>query len=173
MGVLQDALLSHPATTRPLPVLPSWLVTHPLIFQSAPRFFSLVPLIGFSGHPLRWANPSESQGGGGGVKTGESRCSKLLILQKKGRLASKSATLPSCPRCTAPSLLLLFVVSLVFNPPPTKKPSTAVSHYLYCFPSNKRIDQCHSQSLSCLTSITIMQGLFFGGGGWGGCLEDN
>lgn len=66
VGVLQDALLSHPATTRPLPVLPSRLVTHPLIFQSAPRFFFLVPLIGFSGHPLRWANPSESQGGGGG-----------------------------------------------------------------------------------------------------------
>lgn len=166
MGVLQDALLSHPATTRPLPVLPSRSVTHPLIFQSAPRFFFSGPSHWFFWSPTQVGKPVRIPGRRGGVKTGESRFSKLLILQKKGRLASKSATLPSCPRCTAPSLLLLFVVSLVFNPP-TKNPSTAVSHYLYCFPSNKRIDQCHSQSLSCLTSITIMQGLFFGGGGEG------
>lgn len=39
VGVLQDALLSHPATTRPPPrVAVARSVTHPLIFQSAPRF---------------------------------------------------------------------------------------------------------------------------------------
>lgn len=52
------------------------------------------------------------------MKTGESRWSKLLILQEKkgGGVFEglKSATLPSCPRCAAPSLLLLFVVSSVF-----------------------------------------------------------
>lgn len=72
VGVLQDALLSHPATTRPLPMLTSRSVTHPLILQSAPRFFfwslSLVFLVTHSGGQTR-QNPRE---GGGGENRRES-----------------------------------------------------------------------------------------------------
>lgn len=64
VGVLQDALLSHPATTHPLPVLPSRSVTHPLIFQSAPSFFS-GPSHWFFWSPTQVGKPVRIPGRGG------------------------------------------------------------------------------------------------------------
>lgn len=100
------------------------------------------------------------------MKTGESWWSKILILQKKR--ADKpirwtkvcNSSLLSLVCCSFPfcySLLCHLSSTIIYCSP--HQTSTAVSHCLYCFPSNKRIDQCHSQSLPCLTSITLMQGL--------------
>lgn len=60
VGVLQDALLSHPATARPLPVLPH-TVTHPLISQSV-SFLVFFSFFFFSG-PSHWFSWSPTQVG--------------------------------------------------------------------------------------------------------------
>lgn len=85
---------------------------------------------------------------------GESWSSLISHSSDKTRNSQSLSKLLSCPvlpllSLSQPSLLsprLLFVTSSV---PPSiilsiPLLSTAVSHYLFCFCSNKRIDQCHS-----------------------------
>ena len=156
-------------------------VTHSLISQSLSLFLSL-SLTGFSGHPLshdslwiHWeaqakkktnkkktrGDRSEQKEKGDKLKTGQSLklCSPLVFLP-----------LPPSP---ASLCYVICLLPLSSDPPrpPLPPVAPAVTHYLYCFLSNKRIDQCHSQCFCCLGSISLMQRAPLGcrpaGVGWG------
>lgn len=85
-------------------------------------------------------------------------------------LHSPSPFLPSA----ALAALCYVICLLPLSSESPSSPVTPVSHYLYCFLSNHRIDQQHhSQCFCCLGLITLMQGLLAAVlKGWVGDLEE-
>lgn len=147
-------------TRQPLPPAPHCL---PSLCDSLSYFtpsLSHVFLVSHSATPslqIHWED-----------KKTESR-SKLLILQKRGDKPVRRVKVCNCstfslahssfPSATLCCVICLLPLSYVPPTPHSTTTTRAVSHYLYCFPSNKRIDQCHSQCLSCLASISLMRRL--------------
>lgn len=189
MGLLQDALLSRPATTRtppsPLPASPSLHRLHSLgdslsYFSVSVSFF--VPITHwFFWSPTQPRLTLDSLGGKGKERkkkqggTGVSRRREEISLRQV-KVWNSFSPLVFLPLPPSPASLCYVICLLPLSSepppcPPLPPVAPAVTHYLYCFLSNKRIDQCHSQCFCCLGSISLMQraplGCLPGGVGWG------
>lgn len=190
VGVLQDAPLSRPATAHPPPsphlTLPSppsltqWLTPLFLCLFFCPSHLVLVTHSAttrcrFTGKQKKIKNSEE---GDRISLTWEGEISRRLVKVWNSHTVSFLLSFLHSPSPFLPSAALAalcYVICLLpLSSESPSSPVTPVSHYLYCFLSNHRIDQQHhSQCFCCLGLITLMQGLLAAVlKGWVGDLEE-